>query len=114
MLTTEALAQFGANVPEGLERCLNDEAFYLELVEMTLEDDSFSRLSDAVEAGDKKAAFEAAHALKGVAANVSLTPLYTEIAEMTELLRGGKDADYPAYLTRILRLRDALLALKNG
>ena len=33
---------------------------------------------------------------------------------MTELLRAGEDADYPAYLKRILALRDELLAEKNG
>ena len=46
--------------------------------------------------------------------NLSLTPLYEVCSEMTELLRAGKDADYPAYLEEILRRRDALLALRDG
>ena len=32
MITVEKLKQFGANTSEGLERCLNNEAFYLKLV----------------------------------------------------------------------------------
>ncbi len=114
MLTIDDLRRFGADVEDGLGRCMNDEAFYLELVNMTLEDGCFEKLSGAVEAGDKKAAFDAAHALKGIVANVSLTPLYREVAEMTELLRAGQDADYPDYLKRIVSLRNALLSLKNN
>ena len=114
MLTTETLKEFGANVREGLERCVNDEDFYLEMVNMTLEDGCFERLSDAIAAGDQRAAFEAAHALKGVLANVALTPLYTLASEITELLRAGRDADYPAFLARLLELRGALLALRDS
>ena len=114
MITLDFLRRFGANVDEGMERCLGEEEFYLEMVDMTLADDNFEKLISAVEAGDKKAAFEAAHALKGITANVALTPLYKETSEMTELLRAGEDADYPAYLKRILALRDELLAEKNG
>ena len=114
MLTIDALRRFGADVQEGLDRCMNDEAFYLELVNMTLEDESFEKLSKAVEAGDREAAFDAAHALKGIIANVSLTPLYEQASEMTELLRAGEDADYPAYLARLLRLRSELLGRGDG
>ena len=32
MLSIDVLRRFGANVDEGLERCLDDEEFYLELV----------------------------------------------------------------------------------
>lgn len=113
MLTINALREYGANVQEGLERCLNDEGFYLEMVRMALDEEGFKRLSDAIEAGDKKSAFEAAHALKGVLANVALTPLYEQVSEVTELLRARKDADYPAFLEQILRKRDDLIAIQN-
>ncbi len=114
MLTIDALREFGANVDEGIERCINNEAFYLEMVSMTLDDGNFDKLPEAIASGDKKAAFDCAHALKGITANVALTPLYKEISEITELLRAGKDADYPAYLARISQLRNALLSLKNN
>ena len=114
MLTMDALRQFGADVQDGLARCINDESFYLELVNMVLDDESFGALAAAVGADDRKAAFQAAHALKGVLANVSLTPLYAEVAEMTELLRQEKDADYPGFVDRILRLRNTLLSLREG
>ena len=37
-----------------MERCLGEEEFYLEMVDMTLADDNFEKLISAVEAGDKK------------------------------------------------------------
>lgn len=114
MLTIEELRQFGANVEEGISRCMDDEEFYLELVDMALEDDGFEKLSEAVEAKKWKDAFEAAHALKGVLGNVALTPLYTPVSEMTELLRAQQEADYPALLGRILQQRDTLLTRKES
>ena len=59
-MTLEALNAFGAHTDEGMARCLNDEAFYLEMVAMALEDKSFDALKAAMEAGDTRAAFAAA------------------------------------------------------
>ena len=114
MLTIDALRKFGANTQEGLGRCMNNEAFYLRLVNMALGDAGFEKLKEAIESSDKKAAFEAAHALKGVLGNLSLTPLYAPTSELTELLRAGTDADYPALLDQILRQREALIALRDN
>jgi HPt (histidine-containing phosphotransfer) domain-containing protein len=111
MLTIDALNEFGANTAEGLGRCMDNETFYLKLVKMAVKDDSFNKLADAVAAGDKDAAFEAAHALKGVLANLSLTPIAETASEITELLRAREDADYPAYLEKLLKMRDDLAAL---
>ncbi|MBR6089683.1 MAG: Hpt domain-containing protein [Anaerolineaceae bacterium] len=114
MLTLNSLKEFGADVQDGLKRCLNNEGFYLKLVNMAINDGNFDKLAAAVGAGDKKAAFEAAHALKGIAANVSLTPIYAVVSEMTELLRADQDADYQDYLDRILKLRGKLITLRDN
>ena len=52
MLTIDALRTWGANVNEGLERCMNMEAFYLRLVPKAVEDANFEKLPEAVAAGD--------------------------------------------------------------
>ena len=88
MLTIEKLKAFGANTDEGLARCMNNEPFYLRVVGMALADGNFDKLAQAVKARDTAAAFEAAHALKGSVGNVSLTPIFEPVCEMTELLRG--------------------------
>ena len=72
MLTVDKLRAFGADVDDGLKRCMNNEAFYLRLVNMALDDPGVAHLQEAAEASDRKAAFEAAHALKGMLANLSL------------------------------------------
>ncbi len=114
MLTVDGLRAFGADTGEGLGRCMNNEAFYLRLVNMALDDQNFSRLEEALKNGDVKAAFEAAHALKGVLANLSLTPLYAPAAEMTEILRAGTDAGCGSLLERLLAQREALAAMRGN
>ncbi|MBQ3920648.1 MAG: Hpt domain-containing protein [Firmicutes bacterium] len=111
MLTVDALKQFGADTADGLGRCLNNEAFYLKLVGRVPGDKNFDKLSESIAQGDKKSAFEAAHALKGIMANLGITPLYEPISSLTELLRDELDADYPALLEKILKLRDELSAM---
>ena len=91
MITIDALKAYGANVQEGLERCLNSKEFYLKMINMGLADANFDKLKAAMEAGDAKAAFEAAHALKGVTGNLSLTPIYNPVCELTERLRGKSE-----------------------
>lgn len=113
MITIDNLQQFGADTREGLGRCMNNEAFYLRLVNMGLTDKNFAGLEEAVRQGDRKSAFEAAHALKGVMGNLSLTPLFESISELTELLRADRDADYPALVARILQQREKLLQLQD-
>ena len=114
MLTIDSLKALGVDTKEGLGRCMNNEAFYLRLVNMALGDTNFAALEEAVSSGDKKAAFEAAHALKGVLANLALTPLYEPASKITELLRAGKDADYSALVGELLRQREALAALRES
>ena len=114
MLTIEKLRAFGANVDEGVARCMNNEGFYLRMVNMAIDDrGSFEKLYAAAEADDRKACFEAAHALKGMLGNVALTPLFEPASELTELLRADRDADCRAYSGTIRELHEKLLALRD-
>ena len=80
---------------------------------MVLEDEGFEKLAASLEHGDWRAAFDAAHSLKGSLGNLALTPLYAPTAELTERLRDGREADYAALLTELLSQRDALTALRR-
>lgn len=112
MLTIEKLTAYGADVPSGLSRCLDDEEFYLELVESAVADDgALDTLETALNGGDAKSAFEAAHALKGVYLNLALTPLYMPVSGLTELLRAGALPQDDAYLREIKAQFGALKAL---
>ena len=98
MLTIDKLKDYGADVDEGLARCMNKEDFYLMLVRKASEDHRLSLLSEQLAAKDYAAAFETAHALKGMYSNLSLTPLTKPVSEMTELLRSRTDTDYSALM----------------
>lgn len=111
MLTTDALKQFGADVDDGLSRCMGNEAFYFKLIGKVVEDKNFQALEDAVAAKDLDKAFDAAHSLKGVLGNLALTPVYEPVFEITELLRERKDIDYSEYLKTISEKRSELAAL---
>ena len=90
MITIEKLQEFGADVKSGLTRCMGREDFYLRMVGMALADTSGpEKLRFAMETKDIKAGFEAAHSLKGVYGNLSLTPVLTPVSELTEILRAG-------------------------
>ena len=108
MITVDKLNTFGANTAEGLARCFGNEALYLKLVATIPGAGHFDKLKDSIAAKDKKNAFEAAHALKGVLGNLSLTPIYTPVVEITELLRSETDMDYKSLLDTILKKKDEL------
>ena len=54
-----------------------------------LEDDSYQKLCEEMDAGNREEAFRAAHTLKGVCQNLGLKRLSIPTEELTELLRGG-------------------------
>ena len=114
MLTVEKLKLFGADTQAGLGRCINNETFYLRLVNMSLADKNFDALEAAVNAGDNKAAFEAAHALKGSLGNLALTPILRPVEELTELLRHADGpVDGQELLGRILQAKNELVKLSQ-
>ncbi len=112
MLTLQALKDWGANVDEGMQRCLNNEAFYLRMVGKIKDDAGrMDALGEALAQHDYKTAFEHAHALKGVMANLSLTPVLVPVQEMTELLRNQTEADYSAMYDKARLEMNALLSI---
>ena len=110
MLTMDDLREWGADVEEGLRRCFDREDFYLRLVGLQLEDPNFERLEEAILAGNARAAFEAAHAIKGATGNLALTPIYAPVVAIAEKLRGQSamqevSAEYAEMNAALARLR---------
>jgi hypothetical protein len=110
-MTIEDLNKYGANTQEGIQRCVNNEDFYLRMVNRIPGDVNFQKLYDAIEVGDLDGAFEAAHALKGSTGNLALSPIFDPVCEITELLRSRTQMDYMPLVTKIREGRDALEAL---
>ena len=108
MLTIDSLKAYGADTQEGLGRCFGNAEFYLKLVASVPSEKNFGKLKDAMAAGDLGSAFEAAHALKGVLANLSLTSLAKTAGELTELLRNRTQTDYQPLLDELEKKRAGL------
>jgi HPt (histidine-containing phosphotransfer) domain-containing protein len=110
-MTLDALRDWGADVDTGLSRCMNNEDFYLRMVDRAKGEEGFATLPAAIAEGRLHDAFEAAHSLKGVLGNLALTPLFAPVSEITELLRSETDTDYSALLPQIAHEHDRLCAL---
>ncbi|MBR4554731.1 MAG: Hpt domain-containing protein [Ruminococcus sp.] len=111
MLTADKLRAFGANTDEGIARCMGKEDFYLMLVGKVLNDKRVPALEKQLAEKDLDAAFETAHAMKGMYANLSLDPLTRPVSEMTELLRNRTDTDYTALLEEVKTQFERLCSL---
>ncbi len=108
MSKIDELKEFGVNTEEGLGRCFGNEDFYLRLVRMIPNDANFEALKEKVAAGDLTGGFEAAHALKGAVGNLSITPIFEPVSELTEMLRARTGDDYTKLVNEVLRQRDIL------
>ena len=60
MLTVDKMKELGCNTAEGLGRCLNNEMFYLNLVQMGLKDENFAKLEEVLKTNDLEKGFEVA------------------------------------------------------
>jgi HPt (histidine-containing phosphotransfer) domain-containing protein len=79
----------GADYKEVLGRLGNDERIQKFVLKVQNEK-SYQLLCDSMEKRDMGTAFRAAHTLKGICLNLSLTTLYRSSDALTELLRDRK------------------------
>lgn len=86
----EALAALGCDTGSAIERFLGDEQLFFTCFDSLLTDGDLDRIEQALDAQSAKEAFAYAHRLKGVCANMGLTPLYDECVKLVEPLRTGK------------------------
>lgn len=79
----------GNDYDAALERTAGDRELLSQLMSMFLADGSFVELKAAFDGDDCKAAFAAAHSLKGSSGMLGMTALFASASEITELLRAG-------------------------
>ena len=84
----EAYRQIGGDW-EGVTKRLMGEELVGRFAKKFLEDESFTKLKDALQAGNVDEAFMAAHTLKGVCQNLGFDKLFAPTNELTEILRAG-------------------------
>lgn len=87
MTIQQCYEKLGGNYEEVFQR-FRSEQFIRKFMLRFPDDRSFQSLLAAMECGDGKEAFLAAHTLKGVSQNLGFTELYEASHELTEALRG--------------------------
>ena len=86
------LAEKGCCIEKMLHETFMDmEGFYEKMLRRLPESTALARLRSAYEAGDVNAAFDAAHELKGLYANLGLSPARDRCSEIVEILRPRSD-----------------------
>lgn len=78
------------DVDGALHRLYDDENLYVELLRDFGQDTTVTNLKTAIQNKDWDNAFTAAHALKGLAANMGFVLLFQSISELIVLIRTGR------------------------
>lgn len=111
MLTIEKLKELGVDVDKGISRCGNNEALYLRLVKICIQEISADALHTALQDKDLDRAFDIAHKWKGGVSNLALHPILAPVCELTELLRNKAPGDYEKLHGDILKETEVFAAL---
>ena len=90
MTVKECYEAIGADYEDVMGRLRKDERVQKFVLKL-LDDKSYELLENSVASKDMSEAFRAAHTLKGVCQNLSLTPLYQSASELAERLRNGQE-----------------------
>lgn len=87
MTVQECYEQMGADYADVTSRLRTDERI-VRFLGKVADDGSFSLLCASMQAHNMEEAFRAAHTLKGICMNLSLTKLFASANALTEALRG--------------------------
>lgn len=85
----QALEDWGCDVEGALDRFLDDKELYMTCLKTVISDHNFQKLGVALEERMVSEAFDYAHTLKGVFANLGLTPMFVIVEQIVEPLRSG-------------------------
>ncbi len=84
------LQNAGVDTESVVKRFLGNEQLLVKMMKMFLSDPNYSLLCEAADKGDDKAVFSAAHTLKGLCGNFSMTELYNLFSEQVILMRADE------------------------
>jgi HPt (histidine-containing phosphotransfer) domain-containing protein len=77
------------NVTEGSARIMNNMKLYVKLLTKFRSDNNLNELEAAIAGGEMAKAQNAAHTIKGVAANLALSELFKQCLELENQIKSG-------------------------
>lgn len=109
----EKLTSLGMNIDETMERFINNEGLFFRCIKKFSDDLSYQKMMDAINSNNSKEAFEASHALKGVASNLGLDNLYKGVQPLVEVFRAGSMDYNPEELKKVEQYYNEALEVIN-
>lgn len=104
-LIIEKLKNWNCDIDGVMDRFLGNKDFYVELLNEVPSQVEFINLGKHLKENDIKDSFADAHTLKGVLANMGLTPMFNEVCDIVEPLRiGSMDGVNEHYLNLLKEL----------
>ncbi len=85
----DMLKRRGVDVEKALERMKGNKEAYKAFLAEFFEDPDFVMLQESIEEGNVREAFDCAHGLKGMAANLGLDAVHAALSVLVEILRKG-------------------------
>lgn len=104
----QKLEDWGCDITGAMERFLSDEELYVSCLEMLLSDCNFEKLGTALKEKDTAQAFDYSHTLKGVFANLGLTPMFLLAEQIVEPLRRGSSEELWKEYEALLEAKEVL------
>ena len=106
----DKLGAYGADLAGIEDRFAGDDDLYIMCIGILFEDENLALLGKSIEKKDYNTAFEAAHALKGVTANLGLSPLFHAVSAVVEALRSNTyenlEEQYEEVVAQMERVKD--------
>ncbi|MEG1799340.1 MAG: Hpt domain-containing protein [Synergistaceae bacterium] len=110
----EKLIAWGADVKKARERLLEDDELYVNCLKDFAADRNFELLRVAVSEERWRDAFEYAHAIKGVAGNLGLEPIFSLSSQIAEPLRSGRHEGIKDKTDDMQKLEREYISIVNG
>lgn len=104
----EELKEWGCDIEGAMARFLDDLELYLTCLDTVVTDSAFGKLGEALAEENVGNAFDSAHTLKGVFANMGLTPMLRIVECIVEPLRDGCIDDLMTDYHRLLEANEYL------
>ena len=107
----EKLEKYGLKKEEVMMRFVDDEEFYKDCYIQVLNDEAFGKLKEYIDSGNNQEAFDCAHGLKGILANIGMKTLFDATSDLVEVLRGTRTGNVNELYEELIRLRDECILL---
>lgn len=104
----QKLAEAGIDVDSALERFMNNEALLEKFLAKFPADPNHGALTAAIAAGDREGALAAAHTMKGVCGNFSMTALFELLTRQVAAFRADDWEGAVAMMPELDRMYEGL------